>query len=112
MGEQRKTTVDDLNAFDSGHRVTFRRPASTPGRPIIVGKLLSVRESSYMRGNMPRLGYMIRVEYAGTKYASSKNIDEFGPLPSSFPIEVGPKWREKEIHWEEVLASEQEETPA
>ena len=102
MGEQRETTVDDLNSFDIGHRVTFRRPASMAGRPVIVANLLEVGRMPYSRGNIPRIGYSLTVQYA-SRPNYTPNRDQFGPLPGNFPIAVGPKWRIKELEtdWSE-----------
>ena len=101
MSYPRRTTVDDLNAFDIGCRVTFQRPASTDGRPVIIGKLLSVQVAPYLRGNIPRDGYIVVVQYA-SRFSWSMNRDEFGPLPSRFPITVGETWVEKDLSdtWE------------
>lgn len=97
MPDPRNTTVDDLNPFDIGYRVTFKRPASAQsGRSVIVGQLLGVRHAQYMRGNMPKQGYILTVEYASAPWPyGSKNRDEHGPLPANYPIEVGAVWRER-----------------
>lgn len=99
MPDPRKTTVDDLNPFDIGCRVTFKRPASSQtGRPVVTAKLIGVRHAQYMRGNMPRQGYMLTVEYASAPWPyGSKNRDEHGPLPANYPIEVGTVWRESPV---------------
>lgn len=104
MPEPRKTTVDDLNPFDVGCRVTFRRPASSQGRPVIVGKLLGARHATYTRGNMPRQGYVLLIEYASAPWPyGGKNRDEYGPLPPSYPVEVGTTWRERpEPDWSQM----------
>lgn len=91
---QRDTTVDDLNQFDIGRRVSFRRAGGGAGRPEILGKLLSYRETSYMRGLMPQRGFMVRVEYARAPFGSS-TIDEHGPMAANHPITVGPPWHDR-----------------
>jgi hypothetical protein len=61
-----------------------------------VAKLIGVRHAQYMRGNMPRQGYILTVQYASAPNRSwSKNRDEHGPLPANYPIEVGTVWRER-----------------
>lgn len=97
MPDPRNTTVDDLNPFDIGCRVTFKRPASADwARPLVVAKLIGVRHAQYMRGSMPKQGFMVTVEYTSGPWPyGRKNGDEYGPLPANYPIEVGTVWRER-----------------
>lgn len=97
--DERDITVADLNQFDVGHRVRFKRSPNGHGRPIIMGKLLGFSETKYERGNMVKTGMMIYVGF-GSRFGGT-NDDSFGPFPMSWPIWVGKPWIDRAPNWEE-----------
>lgn len=90
MPYPRDTTVEDLNKFDIGCRITLRRPMAEPGtRAVLVGKLLSIEETTKLKGMMPKPAYRLLLELPG--YYSSTE-ESFGPFSPNHPVEVGTAW--------------------
>lgn len=95
MPSPRDTTVDELSDFDVGCRITLRRPVAEPGtRAVLVGKLLSIEETTKFKGMMPKPAYRLSLELPG--YWSSTE-ESFGPFSPNHPVKVGTEWIDRPV---------------
>jgi len=95
MGEPRTTTLDDVTAFDYGHPVRFQRTEPDyRGVRVAHGLLASVTEATYLKGMMPKPGFIVKVAVSESAMNSlGTGYEDHGPLPASHKIEILPKSR-------------------
>ncbi|RNB47411.1 hypothetical protein EDM22_12330 [Agromyces tardus] len=72
-----------------GYSITFRRPGTIDiGRVVVKGNLLGVEQQDYMRGNMRRPGFALRLHHPGV-YGG--NDETYGPIPAAHAVTIlGP----------------------
>lgn len=100
----RTVRVDELDASDVGKRVRFRRPAAETGRPVVSGRLDMLEPAVFIRGNVPRPGFILTVSHQN-RWGDSKR-ESYGPVSATFEVTVGGEWVNRHPTWDGELGEE------
>lgn len=91
---ERSCRADELDAYDIGRRITFKRLHSdTYDRPTISGRLIAVRRITYLVGYVHRQGLELVIGFP--RRMGGENRDTISPVPLAHQVRVGPQMRER-----------------